>query len=84
VLDLVVPDLQLPHASAELDILLVLVGLFIHGLTRFSTVVETRGGKTSLCSQISCFFQFSECRMRLHSLKSVHMGIFWDAEHKIH
>ena len=43
VLDLVVPDLQLPHASTELDILLVLVGLFIHGLTRFSTVVETRG-----------------------------------------
>ena len=42
-LDLVVPDLQVPHAAAYLDILLVLVGLFIHGLTRFSTVVETRG-----------------------------------------
>ena len=41
-LDLVVPNLQLPHASAELGFLLVLVGLFIHGLTRFSNVVEIR------------------------------------------
>ena len=40
-LDLVVPH-QVPHAAAYLDILLVLVGLFIHGLTRFSNVVEIR------------------------------------------
>lgn len=38
VLDLVVPDLQLPHAAAQLDILLVLVGL------------ETGGGKLIMFS----------------------------------
>lgn len=45
VLDLVVPDLQLPHAAAQLHILLVLVGL------------KTREEKNSLCSELSGFFQ---------------------------